>query len=304
MNMNDEMICGYLVTAEQKKCNAVFLDLLREFGRLCENAGFTWWLMFGALIGAVRHKGFIPWDDDVDIALPRADFDKLAAMTNEQFGVKPPYFLQNAKTDPGCVQTLLAFRRSDTTSIRSGDWKSIQRTGEAPYHLGLGLAIFPVDGYPGSKFFQSLQFKAAYWLRGAYYRAYPPDDGKPIRYFICRCVKNVIGDMGFFRLHHWPYRICRKNRSGKVQSFAGFYTEPCIWDAADFAGTVMLPFEDITVPAPVGYDRILTCTYGDYMQFPPPEKRAPKHGGYERADVPYAVSAEKLRSGEAQFPES
>lgn len=303
MNMNDEMICGYLVTAEQKKCNAVFLDLLREFGLLCKRANITWWVVFGALIGAVRHKGFIPWDDDVDVAMPRKDFDRLAAMTNEAFGAEYPYFLQNPVTDPGYGQIVIRFRRSDTTFIQDFDLQEIRRMpGGCPYNMGLDLTILPVDGYPKSKFVQGLQPKAVYLLKNAYYRAYTPEGGRQITYRLCHAIKRIIGDKAFFRLAHWPYRWRKISRSDFAQVFQGTYSSPTTYKAEDFASTVRLPFEDVSVPVPAGYDDFLSRTYKNYMEFPPPEKRVPKHGGYVRADVPYAVSAERLRSGEVQFP--
>ena len=72
--------------------------------------------------------------------------------------------------------------------------------------------------------------------------------------------------------------------------------------AEDFASTVLLPFEDIVVPVPIGYRDFLTGTYGDYMQFPPPEQRRAPHGAYERADTPYTVSVERFRCGEIDLP--
>lgn len=305
MNLDDEVICGHPVTAERKRINAVFLDLIQEFDRLCKACGVTWWMMFGGLIGAVRHKGFIPWDDDIDVAVPRKDFDRLLSMTNAQFGAKDPYFLQNPVNDPGNVESLLRFRRSDTTCIRPVDYQELMRheTG-APYNMGLCLAIFPIDEYPRSPLAVKAQVAISGVLTSMMYRAYDAPGDKPFRWFVCHTALKLMGPRRFMSFRHWPYRWCRKNRSGKVQSFGHYYSQGTVFDAADFSGTVLLPFEDIEVPAPAGYDRCLRATYGDYMILPPPEQRFAFHGAYESWDTPYLISAERLRAGEITLPEA
>jgi len=304
MNLNDEVICGYLVTKEQKQVNQVFLELLQEFDRLCKVHGFQYYMQFGGLIGAIRHKGFIPWDDDIDLVVPRKDFDRLATMTQEELGAKSPYFLQNPVTDPGNIGTLIRFRRSDTTSIRNYDWTEIQRTKSgAPYNMGIGLALFPLDNYPKGKLAQKLQLKASSTLSAILFRAYRPARENPIRWLICRIPVSILGYKNFFMLRHLPYRMCRKNRSGFVQSLHGLYDQSTLYHEEDFKEIVMLPFEDCTVPAPAGYDRVLRVTYGDYTQFPPEEHRHPPHGELVSCDIPYTEMVEKLRSGEVSTPE-
>lgn len=304
MNMNDEVICGYLVTAEQKKINAVYLDLLSEFGRLCEKAGIQWWMYAGNLIGAVRHKGFVPWDDDIDLMLPRADFERLAAMTNAEFGAEEPYFLQNPVTDPGYVEALLRFRRSDTTFIVPWNWKDTAAQAEGcPYNMGMGLSLFPIDNMPKSDALFRLQSAAVGAINSLMYRAYSPKGERPVRRFVGRCFAALLGREGFSRFSSLPYRLVRKNRSGKVQIFGGRYSMCTVYDEADFAGTIMAPFEDLTVPIPVGYDGILRATYGDYMQLPPEEKRRPPHEGIMDPETPYRETVRQLWAGERPFPE-
>ncbi len=304
MNMNDEVICGYLVTAERKKINAVYLDLLSEFGRLCDKAGIQWWLFFGSLLGAVRHKGFIPWDDDLDIALPRRDFERLAAMTNAEFGAEEPYFLQNPVTDPGYVEALLRFRRSDTTFIVPWNWRDTAAQAEGcPYNMGMNLSLFPVDNMPKTDWGHKLQYNAIRCLDSMMYRAYAPKGERPLRRFIGRCFAVSLGRRGFSRLCSLPYRILRKNHSGRVQVFSGFYPgENTAYDIADFRGTMMVPFEDLVVPIPIGCEDILRTNYGNYMEFPPEEKRRPPHECITDPETPYRETVRRLRAGERPFP--
>ena len=298
MNMEGETICGHYVSPEKKRLNAVYLDLLAEFETLCDRAGLTWWLYAGALIGAVRHKGFIPWDDDVDLLMPREDFDRLQAMTNEEFGAKEPYFLQNFVTDPACVQSLIRFRRSDTADIRDYDLTWMDANPKTPpYNMGINLAVFPLDAVPAGDLARGLQTRAVYTLRGIIFRAHFPDPAKPAQHRICLAASRVLGGQNLMKLQHWLYRAPRRVRPGVVQSFDGQYPDcPLVWPASDFAETVRLPFEDVTVPAPVGWDDLLRVTYGDYMQLPPVEQRVELHdSGHTDPDTPYLRLLAELR---------
>ncbi|MGM9615290.1 MAG: phosphorylcholine transferase LicD [Oscillospiraceae bacterium] len=286
--MNDEIICGYPVTAKQKRINAVYIDLIQEFDRLCKKAGLTWWMYGGGLIGAVRHKGFIPWDDDIDLLMPRADFDRLRAMTNEEFGAEEPYFLQNFKTEPTCVNALIRFRRSNTTDIRPEHLADIRRhSNQLRYNLGISLAIFPLDTVPKSPLVQKLQKSAVYLLWGVFYRTHHPNQKRPVQHILCRAVCGVVGERNIMNFCHWLYRTPHKVRPDAVQSYNGLYAGCLLWPKSDFDETVMLPFEDIEVPAPSGYDDVLTKTYGDYMQFPPEDQRVSPHGGVIDPDRSY-----------------
>lgn len=299
-DMHDEVVCGHPVTAEKKQVFAVYLDLLREFDRLCKQAGIKYWIYFGTLLGAIRHQGFIPWDDDVDILMPRKDFDRLRGMTNEQFGAKDPYFLQNPVTDPTYAIVHTRFRRSDTTSIMPYDMELLKRhPAKAAYNMGLNLSVFPLDNSPSRPIVRHVRKGLAYFCWGLDHRARAPKTEKPLFHWVCCAASAMIGRPRLIRLTHrfltWP------KEGLMVQCMDGLYPTPYYWHREDFQETVMLPFEGLTVPAPVGYDRLLTELYGDYMQFPPPEKRVEKHEGYLDACTPYIQVIPKLLSGEIPF---
>ena len=288
MNMQDEYICDYLVTAEKKRSNAVYIDLIDTFDSLCERAGITYWVFCGALIGAVRHKGFVPWDDDIDVLMPRADFDRLLSMTNKEFGAEAPYFLQNPVTEPACVQSLIRFRRSDTAEIRDYDLGYLRLHPNAkPYNMGFNLAIFPLDAYPKSQLVARFQKNLTYTLRGIHYRSLAPKEGQTFQHRLCRAIVAVLGDKNMMKLIHWGYRMPRRVDPDRLQSFYGIFKTLDLWPVSDFRDTVRLPFEDTTIRAPIGYDDVLTRSYGNYMELPPVEKRVAKHDSYMNPDESY-----------------
>ena len=297
MNLNDEIICGHLVSAQKKRANAMYLEMLHEFDRLAKKAGITYWVFAGALIGAARHKGFVPWDDDIDLLVPRKDFDRLLRMSSEEFGAVEPYFLQTPHTDPTFQQRILRFRRSDTAYITQYDLDMVKRAGGKPYNMGLALAIFPLDNYPKSRLLQSIQVKIA--RMGVDYRT---DGGtvkkKPLLNALFKVASALMSEKLVVNTIHNMYRICRKNRSGMVHCFQGFYDTSDIWPVEVFRETVMLPFEDTEIPAPVGYDQMLTMASGDYMELPPLEARVEKHEDFMSADIPYTQALQMLARGE------
>ena len=92
----EETRCDFLVTTERKKIWAVELDLLMQFDRVCRKHGLRYFMFVGSLLGAIRHRGFVPWDDDIDLVLPRDDYETMLKLGDE---FPAPYFLQSPWTD-------------------------------------------------------------------------------------------------------------------------------------------------------------------------------------------------------------
>ena len=92
MNLEKEIRNGYEISADMKKVWAVEMELLKKLLEVCEKHHLRIWAEGGTLLGAVREKGFIPWDDDIDMAMPREDYDKLQTIAKDQF--KAPFFFQ------------------------------------------------------------------------------------------------------------------------------------------------------------------------------------------------------------------
>ena len=131
----EETRCDFIVTKERKKIWAVEIDLLLEFERVCKKHNLRFFLFWGSLLGAVRHGGFVPWDDDTDVVMPRADYEKLLLLQEE---FTHPYFLQTPYTDNGYFYAHAKLRNSNTTA-----WDrpfAYQGT-----NFGIFLDILPLD---------------------------------------------------------------------------------------------------------------------------------------------------------------
>ena len=126
----------YLVTKEMKHVWACQLDLLEKLLQVCEKYHLRCWADAGTLIGAVREQGFIPWDDDIDVAMPREDYDKLVAIADQEF--THPYFFQTIYSDMYYNNRHAQVRNSDTAAIPTDGKKR-------KYNQGIFIDIFILE---------------------------------------------------------------------------------------------------------------------------------------------------------------
>ena len=277
-----EIKCGFNITVERKKLFAILLDMLYEFDKVCKKYGLTYFFMYGSLIGAVRHHGFIPWDDDLDVAMPREDYEKFIKLSDE---FKEPLFLQTPYTDPEYFYTPARIRNSNTTAV-------VEMFRYAGFNQGIWFSIFPLDRWDdngGEERYAEIRKLVMH--NSTYMRVKNPDLDE----------KNKARVAAYLAEHRDPLKDYEE-----IQRLASSCKDPdskhCIvavitqtqynkklFDAEDFAKTVPLNFEGLEIMAPSGYDHLLRTTYGDYMQLPPVEERGMWHDGtIFDADIPYS----------------
>lgn len=254
-----------LSALQLQQLKAVELTLLRAFLRVCEQLNLNYFFLEGSLLGAVRHSGFIPWDDDIDVGLFREDYEIL--MAQGQALLPDGLFLQNFATDPEYPHPF-AKLRCDGTLFLEHSLKNCR------IHHGIYIDIFPLDYYPETRqrWFQlkNLLLK----LRISF--AFSPDVLSPAVRFA-----------RWFTLPLFPSlkeavrkrdALYRSSASGdRVASHGGAWREKEIVPAHWYGEGMELLFEGIPIRVPKESHLWLTQVYGDYMQLPPVEQRIPHH---------------------------
>ena len=282
--------CGYYVSPEMKKVWAVQLDLLAEFARVCEKHNLRWWIDAGTLLGAVRHKGFIPWDDDVDVMMMRKDYKRLLEVANE---FKKPYSLRVFHSQL-LLTPFAKLHNENTTMIEADSLNMIKRNIKPDFCLGIYLDVFPFDNLPDDECerksvcdnFLSLARPLSTVM---YYRLMQLTDYYgPARKFGKRCIKaalhyalsSVNPFLGSLKtnlrrrrmeaLKEFDNAIDNLNYpDGKWIARLIFAHNPhilhgSIWERSWFDDTVYLPFEMLTLPAPSEYVKVLDTLYGNW----------------------------------------
>lgn len=248
------------------------LDILKFVDNVCREHGIQYFLSGGTLLGAIRHKGFIPWDDDVDLMMTRPEFDR---------------FHEVMRSMPeGKYRFSYPLETPDYNISWARVWDSQTRmnySGKRHYYTpGLFLDIFPIDGLPDSELRSKIFFKLSrgydIMLRSARKASFYADERLKWLKSIVRSIARRKGE-GYYASKMLEFG--RRYPFGKTK-FAGVNATPH-YGAKErmpvevFTGAVPVEFEDMICPAPVGYDHYLRALYGDYMQLPPEHKRNTGH---------------------------
>lgn len=269
------------VSSDVKKIWAVELDLLVKFDEVCRRNGIQYFIDGGTLLGAVRHNGFIPWDDDIDVCMFRKEYEKLEAIADKEF--KEPYFWQTFKTDLHSARGHGALRNSRTTAISKSDLVNGRTIRK--FNQGICLDVFPLDNIPDSEkeaadFLNGVQkriekiwfinsFVAEFKMRG--WRVLTSVRGiqKALRYvgyvLLARLHgKNVLREAAVDH-EAWcaKYDSVETNRSCTIAHWP-IRKDRQYYRRGWFDASVMLDFEMLKLPAPSGYRELLDGLYGDW----------------------------------------
>lgn len=265
----EEVRCDYLISEKMKRVFAVLLDLYMTFAEICEKHGLRYYAFSGMMLGAVRHNGFIPWDDDLDVAMPREDYNKFIEIAPKEMDY--PYFVRTPYTDPGCYYSYIVLMNLSTSFIPK-IFKS------KPFKKGIPLDIFPLDYCDLGKYDQDREIiykhvmRCSTWMKRG-----------------CRGLNDT--QIENFSLYHTEDPLSEWEAIQKVASnplykgseylaFSVLTTtdkEHLIFPAKAFDDYVMMPFEGVNVRVPAGYEELLVKLYGKWREYPPEKERGRKN---------------------------
>lgn len=249
------------------------LEIAKEVKRVCEENDIRYFLYRGTFLGAVRHNGFIPWDDDMDFAMLREDYDKFCRIAPHALGEK--YFLQNWHTDENYALPFAKIRKRGTLYVES----------KCPVleENGLYIDIYPLDYSPEQpeerarlekKLLNTFRVK----LMKSRYTPWKEEEKtilyKRIGYLAYQAASLFTTHKKLIDAYEQAFRGYGESTVLYEQSAlpSGYY-----FDREDYAEAAMYPFEDTFFPGPKNFDKILSEHYGDYMQLPPEDKRENRH---------------------------
>lgn len=282
--LEPEVRCGYEVSEKLKKIWAVELDLLSQLLDVCKKHDINVQVFAGTLLGAVRHKGMIPWDDDIDVAMSRDDFNKLCSVAQDEF--RFPYFFQTALNDQKYFLGFGRLRNSMTTGVIIGNESK-------DYNNGIYIDVFPLDGLPNSKFFSCLQRRLQLLVVKCcttYVRDRRKDNS--VIEVASRMIRPALRLLDFSRWYGLYVKVLslwtKHTNKLCLRTHFRFGEHYCIFKS-ELADTIELPFESLMVPVPRAYSAVLTRIYGNYMEFPPASLRGKWHEGQIHFDpeMPY-----------------
>ena len=265
--LDEEIRNGYTISHEMKEIWAVELDLLVEFDKVCKENGLKYFASCGTKLGAVRHHGFIPWDDDVDVMMMRDEFDKLCKIAPQLFTY--PYFFQTEETDKGSARGHAQLRNSKTTAILKSEASMCYK-----YNQGIFLDIFPLDNIPDDeKLFEEQRVLGNKTHRKflMYVNKYHPE--KPTlrdRLIVLRNQTMHFLNKDRYLKYYYEYEnICRKYNNSETKYVAMLnlgFNNRAYRLKKDFEESIDMDFEFIKLPVPKNYEDALTRVYGDWRK--------------------------------------
>jgi len=261
---------------EIEKLHKLQVPMLEAFVEVCKKNNLRYFLLGGSVLGAVRHSGIIPWDDDIDIGMPRKDYEKFLKIANEELPDR--YEVRNYKTNPEGHIYPYSKVEDNQTSLQVGWLNHLDYTG------GIFMDLFPLDGIPGNIFLRKIHYRIILLLKHLILEqprklqpTYPKaHDLRKLRHYVTATHK-------FRRMAttiiHKVMSLYSFEKSPLIGNMTGEYGPNETFPKKVFANGIHKEFEGKEYVIPKDWDAYLTQLYGkSYNEIPPVEKQVLPHG--------------------------
>ena len=258
--------------ANSQELKTIQLDILKFVDKFCKEKGIRYFLSGGTLLGAIRHKGFIPWDDDIDIMMLRVDYERFVEEFSDTSNCR--YSVHTFKKDNNFYYTFAQISDDNTFLIEEVNY---------PYtKSGVNIDLFPIDYLPENeveikRLFAYVNKWRTLWTLKNVRISRSRNFGKNLILFISRILLFFIPNKIFIQRILNKVEFLKNIRTSKSGVVVAGYGIKEVLDSLSFDDVFMVDFEGFKFPAPKGYDAYLKSLYGDYMQLPPKEKRITHH---------------------------
>ncbi len=259
-----------MIKIHEQEAKLLMMDELNQFDQFCDEHKLRYYLYYGTLLGAVRHQGFIPWDDDVDVAMPRPDYEKFLHLTKN--GFKADLSVISMLTDPHYQFPFAKIINRKTLLIEKA----------TNHHIGVYIDVFPLDGLPSSekdikKHYQKIRVLRRF-LRFGFLVIIAPDKKYKIpMLYVATKVAKIIGSYRILRWIDQSAKAFDFDASAKIADVVWGYGKREVMLKAEFLESEKIKFENLSLNAPVQAKQWLTQVYGDYMTPPPLDQQTSPH---------------------------
>ena len=257
-------------TSEQtNRIKEIEIEIFKSFISVCEHLNLTYYVLDGTLLGAVRHKGFIPWDDDIDVGMPREDYEVF--LREGQALLPEEYFIQTFDSDPEYLANYAKIRNNNTTFVETS-------VRHRKINHGVFIDVFPLDYCPEETKKRVCERKkrmlATIRISDEFYSQ---NKKKSLKSIVVTLLAHIIYPTAKQALKARDKLYKNTKQSSLIANYGGAWGEKEIVPAQWYAEGCDLEFEGIAVKGPKEYDKWLTQVYGDYMTPPPVEEQMSHH---------------------------
>lgn len=262
--------CNSDIMSNLKHLQSLLLSIMKEIDAICKKHGIIYYLNGGNALGAIRHNGFIPWDDDFDIMMHSDDYKKFISVCRQELDPER-WYVQEAWVDWPCCFSKIRLKGTYFEDI--GEWKGVPEDCR-----GVFIDVFELVNAPDSKFQRLLQYTSAKMLtaHSLLLKGYQTDSTIKKATIFCSRILQI--KIVFNLTKSMVYRYNNKINSTTIGNLFGMSRlHNAFYDKEVFGTPFYHKYEDMELPLPAKYEVYLTQAFGDYMTLPPVDKRKPAH---------------------------